>query len=140
MQELIKKISENLSEIAEYTKNGDNEAIIKKIEENTTAISELSEKITKNSESLMQKDVEISEQKEKIEKYADLHISSDTFKELLGDLKEAVTEKIQNIGDGLSERLEKIESATPKASRQKESKEIEKKINPLTNLANRFNS
>lgn len=140
MQELIKKVSENLSEIAESAKNGDHEAIITKIEENTAIISELSEKITKHSELLTQKDAEISEQKEKIEKYADLHISSDTLKELLGDLKEAVTEKIQNIGDGISERLEKIESATPKASRQKESEEIEKKTNPLVGLANKFTS
>lgn len=140
MQELIKKVSENLSEIAESAKNGDHEAIITKIEENTAIISELSEIITKHSELLAQKDAEISEQKEKIEKYADLHISSDTLKELLGDLKEAVTEKIQNIGDGISERLEKIESATPKASRQKESEEIEKKTNPLVGLANKFTS
>lgn len=140
MQELIKKVSENLSEIAESAKNGDHEAIITKIEENTTAISELSEKITKNSELLTQKDAEISEQKEKIDKYAYLDLSADTLKELLEELKEAVTEKIQNIGDGISERLEKIESATPKASRQKESEEIEKKTNPLVGLANKFTS
>jgi len=146
MKEHLQKIALAFAEITKAAKNGDNATLIAKLEEVADAI----DTATTEADSTMKESVtqaeEVTKMKERIEKWADMYVSSETFSDLLEQFKSAMdminglTPVIKTVED-LTNRLEIVEKgAKPSAQDDGESnpQTIKKGASALSSAASRF--